>query len=89
MELDVLNPLNYVQLIKELKQHAKHSQEVLMAFAIMWLELQPQQLVLQEPALLIPPQPLMLLALHGKVPAFGLEQQDVKTPLLVQDLMEQ
>ena len=89
MELDVLNPQNYVQLIKELKQHAKHSQEVLMVFAIMWLEPQLQQLVLQEPALLIPPPPLMLLVQHGKILAFGLEQQDVKTPLLVLDLMEQ
>ena len=31
----------------------------------------------------------MLLVQHGKVPVSGLEQQDAKTPLLVQDLMEQ
>ena len=46
MELDVLNPPNYVQLTEELKQHAKNLQEVLMDFVIMLLELPILQLVL-------------------------------------------
>ena len=34
MELDASNRLPYVQLTRELKLHAKHSQEVQMVFAI-------------------------------------------------------
>ena len=88
MEQDALNRLPSVQLIKEVSLHAKHSQ-VLMAFVTMYLELLPPHLVLQELVLLIPLLLLMLHAQHGRVVVYGLELQDVKTPLLVQDLMEQ
>ena len=89
MELDASNLPPYAQLIKELKRHAKHLLEEPMVFVIILQVLLLLQLVLQELVLLIPLQLLMLLALHGKVPAFGLELLDVKTPLLVQDSMEQ
>ena len=89
MELDALNPLPYVQLTKELKLHAKHSQEAQMVFAITLQELLQQLPVLQELVLLILHQQQILHAQHGEVLVFGLELQDVKTPLLVQDLMEQ
>ena len=88
MEQDALNLQPSVQHTKELKLHAKHSLEVPMVFVTMLLQLLLPQPVLQELVLLIQPRQLMPLVQHGKVAVFGLELQDAKMPLVVQDLME-